>query len=190
MSKNYIKVTYRDIAKMLASALPVENEDFTYKVEEYLDTIKAMTSEQKNALKIAYVFSRKVPRQEREDFFQDLALTLFKANTNQERLAYTIARFDWLNWWKKYRIRQHTSLDSIIESDTGDGITLGELLIGSVEFETKLNGDMDGERLWNKLPDTIKPIIANRLSGKALTSSERNKLNRYVKQYGTSLLLA
>ena len=57
------------------------------------------------ALKVAYVFSRKVPRQEREDLYQDIALAVFKAKTKDERLAYAIARCDWRNWW-----RRHTSL--------------------------------------------------------------------------------
>jgi len=32
MNKQYIEVTYRDIAKMLSSALPVEGEEFGLKV--------------------------------------------------------------------------------------------------------------------------------------------------------------
>ncbi len=185
-----LDIEYRDIAKMLASALPVEGEEFGLKVEDYLRTIKALSSECKTSLKVAYIFSRKVPREEREDLFQDIALAVFKAKTSEEKLAYTIARFDWLDWWRKYTIRQHTSLDSIVESDEGNPVTLGELLVGEVEFEFKMDGKLDAERLWDKLPDTIKPIITQRLIGKALTSSERNKLNRFVKQQGASLLLA
>ena len=63
MQKSYIQVTYRDIAKMLSSALPVEGEGFGDKVEEYLETIKALPREAKLALKVGYIFSRKVPRQ-------------------------------------------------------------------------------------------------------------------------------
>ena len=50
MQKSYIQVTYRDIAKMLSSALPVEGEEFGDKVEEYLETIKALPREAKLAL--------------------------------------------------------------------------------------------------------------------------------------------
>ena len=95
--KDYIEIDYRDIAKMLASALPVEEEDFREVVETYLEIVKALPREARLALKCAYVFSRKVPRQEREDMFQDLAMAIYEAQTKDERLAYAIARCDWLN---------------------------------------------------------------------------------------------
>lgn len=186
---DYLKVTYRDIAKMLASPIPVEGEEFGLKVNEYLAAIKEIPIEAKLALKVAYIFSRKVPREEREDLFQDLTLAVLRANTKEEKLAYTIARLDWLNWWKRYKIRQHTSLDSVVEDDSGNPTTLGEMLVGEVEFENKVNGKMDADRLWDKLPDSIKPIVTNRLLGKALTSSQRVALHRYIKADGYKLLL-
>jgi len=190
MSKEYIKITYRDIAKMLASALPIEGEEFTLQVNQYLKTIMAMPIEHKIALKMAYVFSRKVPRQEREDLFQDIALAVFKAKTKDARLAYAISRCDWQDFWKKFKIRQHYSLDTIVEDDDGNPTKLAELIVGEAEFEAKINGKLDAERIWNKLPELIKPIVTKRLIGKALNSSERNKLNRYIKADGYRLLLA
>jgi len=189
MRKQYLEVTYRDIAKMLASALPVQGQDFGHKVENYLKTIKAMSAEDKTALKVAYIFSRKVPREEREDLFQDIALAVFKAKIKDERLAYAIARCDWQDWWRKYSIRSHYSLDSVTEDEEGNPVTLGELLVGEAEFERKMDGKIEAERIYSLLPDMIKPIIDKRLLGKALNSSERNKLNRYVKADGYKLLL-
>jgi len=183
-------ITYRHIAKMLASALPIDDAEFTVKVNEYLDIIKAMPKEHKAALKAAYIFSRKVPREEKEDLFDELALTLLKAKTKDERLAYAIARCDWRNWWSKYKIRQHYSLDMVIEGDNGDPVTLGETLVGEVEFEHKMNGKIDGERLYQRLPDTIKAIVNKRLIGKALNNTERSQLNRWIKKEGYQLLLA
>jgi len=190
MSKQYIEVTYRDIAKMMSSALPVEGEEFSLKVSETLEAIKSLPQEAKIALKVAYVFSRKVPRQEREDLYQDIALAVFKAKTKDERLAYAIARCDWQNWWRQFKVRQHLSLDSVTEDNDGNPVTLAELLIGETEFELKMDGKMDAERIWDRLPSHIKPIVQNRLLGKALNSSERNKLNRYIKADGLSLILA
>jgi len=190
MSKQYIEVTYRDIAKMMSSALPVEGEEFGLKVAETLQTIKRLPKEAKIALKVAYVFSRKVPRQEREDLYQDIALAVFRAHLKDERLAYAIARCDWKNWWRQFKVRQHLSLDSVTEDNDGNPVTLAELLVGETEFELKMDGKMDAERIWDKLPDNIKPIVQNRLLGKALNSSERNKLNRYIKADGLSLILA
>ena len=190
MQKQYIKVTYRDIAKMMSSALPVEGEEFGLKVAETLQTIKRLPKEAKIALKVAYVFSRKVPRQEREDLYQDIALAVFRAHLKDERLAYAIARCDWKNWWRQYMIRQHTSLDSVTKDNDGNPSTLAELLVGETEFELKMDGKMDAERIWDKLPDNIKPIVQNRLLGKALTRQERNTMNYFVRTRGTQLLLA
>jgi len=58
-------ITYRHVAKMMASALPIKSQGFGLKVEHYLDTIKRLPQEVKTALKSAYIFSRKVPREER-----------------------------------------------------------------------------------------------------------------------------
>jgi len=187
---NYLKVTYRQVATMLASALPVEGEEFGDKVNEYLASIKAMSQESKVALKVAYVFSRKVPREEREDLFQDLALAVLKAKTKDERLAYAIARCDWQNWWRKYMVRQHYSLDTVIEDDTGNPTTMAELLVGEVEFERKMNGKLEAERIWGLLPDKVKPLINKRLIGKALNHTERNTLNYFVRTQGYKLLMA
>jgi len=183
-------ITYRNIATMLAKALPVEDTEFTIKVNEYLEVIKAMPREHKVALKAAYIFSRKVPREEREDLFQELALTLLKHKTKDDKLAYAIARCDWRNWWAKYRIRQHYSLDMVIDSDNGNPITLSEMLVGEVEFERKMDGKLDGQAIWHKLPSNIKAIVSKRLIGKALNNTERSQLSRWIKAQGYQLLLA
>ncbi len=183
------KVTYRNIAKMLASTLPIEAEEFTERVEANLRAIKSLRTEAKTALKSAYIFSRKVPRAEREDLFQDLALAVLKAQTRDEKLAYAIARCDWLNWWKKYKIRQHYSLDTVIEDETGNLQRMGELIVGEVDFEYKLDGKVDAERIWHKLPDNIKTVVKHRLLGKALTNTERSTLSRWIKSKGYQLLL-
>lgn len=190
MSIQLKDITYRHIAVMLTSALPIEGEEFTGKVNEYLDTIKSLPQTAKVALRSAYIFSRKVPREEREDLFQDIALAVLKAKTKDERLAYAIARCDWRDWWAKYKIRQHYSLDSVIEDDDGNPATLGELIVGEAEFERKMDGKLDAQRIWQALPENIKPIVTNRLLGKALTHKERNTLNYWVKTKGYQLLLA
>jgi len=42
MQKTTIKVTYRDLAKMLVKALPIEDEEFGTKVEEYIRMLKCL----------------------------------------------------------------------------------------------------------------------------------------------------
>ena len=188
--KQYLDVTYRDVAKMLASALPVEGEDFRDRVEANLKSIKAMATGDKIALKVAYVFSRKVPREEREDLFQELALAVLKAKTKDEKLAYTIARLDWIDWWRKYRTREHYSLDSVIEDTEGNPTTLANMLVGEVEFERKMDGKLDAQRIFDKLPNDIKPLIERRLMGQPPSkSAERMKLSRWIKSEGYKLLI-
>jgi len=182
-------ITYRHVAKMMASALPIEGQEFSLKIEHYLDTIKRLPQEAKTALKSAYIFSRKVPREEREDLFQDIALAVLKVKTKDERLAYAIARCDWRDFWSKYKIRQHYSLDSVVEDTEGNPVTLGEMLVGETEFERKMDGKLDAERIYNLLPLHIQPIIDKRLIGKALNNSERGILFRYVKAEGYKILL-
>ena len=183
------EVTYRNIAKMLASALPVQGAEFGHKVEQYLTTINQLDIETKNALKSAYIFSRKVPREEREDLFQDIALAVFKAKTKDMKLAYAIARCDWIDFWKRYKIRQHLSLDSVTEDDTGNPVTLAELLVGETEFERKMADKMDADSMYNSLPLNIQPLITKRLLGGRLNNTERSQLNRYIKKDGYKLLL-
>jgi hypothetical protein len=196
MSVELKDLTLRHIAKMMASAIPDHNgkgyqdEQFTGLVEQYLEAIKQLPQEAKVALKSAYIFSHKVPRQEREDLFQDIALAVLKARTQDQRLAYAIARCDWKDWWAKYMVRQHYSLDSVVEDDEGNPATLGELIVGEAEFELKMDGKLDAERIWDKLPANIKSIVDHRLMGQALPASERQTLSRWVRNTGYQLLLA
>ena len=199
-----INVDYRSIAKMMTSALPVEGKEFGRAVNNYLAAIKRLPTPAKLALKSAYIFSRKVPREEQEDLFQDIALAVLKTDTRDAKLAYAVARCDWQDWWRQYKVRQHYSLDTVIDDDEGNPVTMAELLVGEVEFEFKIDGELDAERIWNQLPPDIKPLIQKRLLGKpliserkrgnqktdsALTNTERSRLNRWVHREGYKLLL-
>jgi len=191
--KAHIKVTHRQIAIMLTKALPIEGQEFSDKVEANIKAIQKLKPEARTALKAAYIFSRKVPREEREDFFQELTLSLLKANAKDEKLAYSIARCDWLDFWKRFKVRQHFyagSLDAVVHDQEGNETTVKELLIGECEFEFKMDGKIEAERIYNKLPEDIKPIILKRLASQPLLKAEHNKLNYFVKTRATSLLIA
>jgi hypothetical protein len=182
-------ITHRHVAVMLCKSLPVEGDDFGRKVNEYLEAIKSLPKAARIALRSAYIFSRKVPKQEREDLFQDIAATIWEANIQDEKLAYAVARCDWQDWWKRYSIRQHYSLDTVIEDSEGNPATLAELLVGEAEFERKMNGKLDAHRIWQQLPDKIKPIINRRLLGQVLNPNERKTLSRWIQARGYQLLL-
>jgi hypothetical protein len=184
------EITYRKIAIMLAKHLPLEDEEFKQKVDQLIAEIKKLPKQQRIALRSAYIFSQKAPKEEREDLFQDLILNLLEASPADEKLAYSIARCDWRNWWAKYPLREHYSLDSVIEDEDGEEVTLGELLVGETEFEAKVCGKLDAARIWRSLPKDIKPVIKKRLAGRALTNTERSRLNRWIKREGYQLLIA
>lgn len=177
---NTLNVTYRNIAKMLTSSLPVDGQEYSHKVEEYLQIIKSLPQAQKIALKSAYIFSRKVPKFEREDLFQDLTLELLKAQITDERLAYTVARCDWQDWWKRYTIRQHYSLDKTVMDAEGNQVPFSELLVGEIEWERKIDGDLDGLALWEKLPKWVQELVNKRLTGKGIRGGDRKLLNNWV----------
>lgn len=188
MSVQITDVTFRHVAIMLASAAPVEGEQFSELVEANLKAIKTLPPEQKTALKMAYIFSRKVPRQERQDLFQEIALTLFKAGQSEERLAYAIARCDWRDWWKKYKIRQHFSLDTVIEDEEGNPTTYGDLLVGESEFELKMNGKLDAQRIWDMIPDRLKKVVRARLLGQMVSPFDAMDLREWAVKHSTLLL--
>ena len=175
-----LNVTHRDIAKLFCKALPLDGDDYGTAVNDAVDAINKLTPECKLALKSAYIFSAKVPREEREDMFQTLAMTLIEARVKDEKLAYTIARCDWVNWYKKFKTREHFSIDSVVTGYDGDEVSYSELLVGEAEFEAKMNGDMDGARLYDALPAWVKDIVDKRLSGRSITGGEKHMLNKWV----------
>ncbi len=187
---NTIKVSYRDIAKLLAKSMPLDGEDFGAKVNEYIEVIKALPAPARLALKSAYIFSKKVPREEREDLYQELVMAVLKAQVEDERLAYTICRCDWQNWWAKFKTREQFfggSLNRIIEDADGGIIEAGELLVGEVDFDRRIDGDIDGKALYDQLPSWVKTIVDKRLAGISVTGGEKLMLNKFVNSRPTIL---
>lgn len=179
-----IKVTYRTLAKFLTSTMQLEGEAYREAVEAHLGAIKALPQEQKDMLTAAYIFSRKVPDQEREDVFQELTLALLEIKPDSPRLAYAVARCDWKNWWEKYRRSRlfcDRSLNEKLTDEQGNVAEMGELLAGEVEWEIKKNGELDARALWEKIPDTIKPIVLKRQARRPLTDAERQRFSRFMR---------
>lgn len=164
-----------------------EVADYGERVEGMIDAIRRLSPENRAALKAAYIFSRKCLAVEREDLFQELMLKLLECKAPTEALAYTIARCDWRDWWKRYRTRKlwdGQSLNSVVDCDGGDGTEYGELLVGTVEYDRLVDGHIDGQALFDKLPDYIKRIVAKRLTGQGITGGDRIMLDKYVAKSG------
>lgn len=162
------------------------------------------------AVEAAYVFSRKAPVAEREDLFQELVLAVLDSGTDNPAWAYTIARRDWQDFWRKYNTRDHFYggyLSDTITNSDGEETELAELLVGEVEFERKQLDKLDAQSKWAQIPADIQKLVLKRLQGKPLgaprqrkggrpkltnrlDNTERSRLNRWVKSEGFKLLIS
>lgn len=204
------QASYQQIAKAAIGGPNFEDDG------QYIGLVKSTTRElgelganAKLAVEAAYVFSRKVPADERQDLFQELVLAVIDSGTENPAFAYTIARRDWQDWWRKYKVHsqyyQGYLSDVIVNSD-GEETELAELLVGEVEFEQRQIDKLDGERLWQQIPEQIQVLISKRLQGKplgaprnrksgrpkssgSLNDTERQRLNRWAKTEGYRLLI-
>lgn len=182
-----LRVTSRQIAKLLVRNLP----DNAGKVDEYTKVIETMPEESKLALQSAYIFSSKVPPEERGDMFQELFCQVLEAFNKQKvtdieqvkhAFAYTAGKFRLWNWEQKRKRRQKHfggSLNEVITDEDGNEIELIDTLIGENDFEDKLIATLEAQRIWDELPDTIKPIIKKKLRGEPLLVKEQSKLERF-----------
>ncbi len=134
------------------------------------------------------------PHQEREDAAQNLSLQLLQARPDNPKHAFGICRKATAYWWRQYAVRQHYSLDYVLENDEGDRLgELADFVSGCFQYELTVDyvdGKLDGESLWKRLPELIRPIISKRLTGKRLSDAERQRLHRWVKADGVTMLLA
>ena len=144
----------------------------------------------KNLENILGHFARRTPSQERADLVELLTLTLLEANPNNPAHCFGICKRRHAMWYRHYTIRQHYSLDACLEDDTlaEQERGLREFLAGCVEYEAIWNGQLDGEALWAKLPEAIKPIVMKRMIGKRTSNTERSTLNRWLKREGWAVL--
>jgi hypothetical protein len=184
------RVSHRDIAKMLVYAMPIKfsPDEFLQCVEDNIKAIQDMPKESRIALKMGYLFSSRVPRDEREDFMQELSLKLIELKCPDEKLAYTIARCDWVDWWRRYAKKEatYTSLEAMLETREGEGqneAILADLTTGAMEYETR--EDCKAKRILDAMSQTeagkrMLMIGAKRLQGLALTHAERQALCSWI----------
>ena len=128
------------------------------------------------------------PNAEREDGLQTMALALLENLPGTPGLAFAVCRGRNLDWWKSNSYRNHYSLDWSPDYDDSSGVTLAEAMAGVVEWEFKIDGLIDGQRLWDKLPGRIQEIIRQRLLGQRLKGADRTYLHRFAKENGQLLL--
>lgn len=133
------------IANWLAVNLPIYDsghiQGMDETAKEYKAKIDAMPKHAQRALKFAYMFCHKVPRQDSEDLFQELALALLEQGKTPECNQYIVARRVWVDWWRKWYTKQNNevSLAFDVEDATSqklgiNDVLLSELVDGSTEM--------------------------------------------------------
>ena len=181
-----IKVTDRQIAKILVRALPLDDEELAGKVEEYTRAIEAMPQNQRLALRSAYIFASKVPKEEQEDMFQELATAILENGTNSEALAYTIAQNDFRDWIEKRQTRKRRlagSLNEVKADKDGHEVELIDTLIGEADFEDKVIARVEAQRIYRQLPHDIKLIVKKLYRGEKLLPKEQSRIYDYREAY-------
>ena len=187
-----------------------DNDDqFIALVADASKAIDKLNINAKLAIQTAYIFSRKVPTNERQDLFQELLAAVLASGTEKLAFAYAIVRRDWQNWYKTYKLHsQYYSgyLSETITNSDGEETELAELLVGEVEFERKQIDKLDAQSLWHQIPTDIQSLVIKRLQGKPLGTSrsrkggrpkqsqtldntERSRLNRWIQREGYKLLI-
>jgi len=181
------KATYQQISKAAMVSDGFDKDDsFIELVKNTAKEIEGLGINAKLAIEAGYIFSRKVPQEERQDLFQELVTAILESGTEDAAFAYTIARRDWQNWWSKYALHSQFYegyLSDTLTNSDGDETELAELLIGEVEFENKQIDKLDAKQLWQQIPADIQKLVTT------LNDTERKRLNRWVKTEGYKLLI-
>lgn len=179
-----MRVTYRQIAKILVRGLPLNDNEIASKIEEYTRAIEAMPEQARFALQSAYIFSSKVPPKEREDFFQELVCAVLEMNTKDEAYGYMKARGIWLDRVEGFAQREGShkkkhhkvsSLNEVIVLDNQE-VELGDRIIGADDLEDKVIERIEAQRIYRELPRHIKLIVKKRFRGEPLSKREKQQL--------------
>jgi DNA-directed RNA polymerase specialized sigma24 family protein len=191
-----MRVSYRSIAKILARGMPIEGQEYSDKIEEYIRILKRMPNENQQALKASFIFSCLAPKRDQQDLFQELvAVTLTELARYNGRIkdveafCYTVAQHKWKTLYrnKKRRLKVlnggFISLNTPVQNVDGKERELQDSIAGEIEFESELISKVDCKAVLDKIPDRIRAIAEKRLlHGETLSSSEFNILWRYRKQ--------
>jgi len=184
-----MRVTYRQIAKILVRALPLDDEELDNKIEEYTRAIEAMPEQARFALQSAYIFSSKVPPKEREDLFQDIVCAVLrkKKSNDDGSVAYVTGRGKWLDRLpppperRCHKKKHHptSSLNEVIADDNGHKVELIDTLVGEANLEDKVIERIEAQRIYRELPRHIKLLVKKRFRRERLSHREKDILSLY-----------
>lgn len=203
------QASYQTIAKAaIGGANFADDKAYMALIQSTRKSFENLTPNGQLAIEAAFVFSRKVPQNERQDLFQELLTAVLASGTENAAFAYAIVRRDWQNWYSSYKLHSQFYQGYLSETITdaeGQETELAELLVGEIEFERRQIDKLDAQKLWLQIPKHIQKLVLKRVLGKplgtqrkragqpklakALDSTERSILNRWVQSEGSKLLI-
>jgi hypothetical protein len=130
-------------------------------------------------------YGRKSPPGEFADAVQAITLEWLTERPANARLANTIARTTIIDYWRKWRIRQHNGIESSLDGTT-EIHQLQEALVAGVAWELQSDGALDCESITRRMPDRIRGIIQHRLDGRKLETADRTFLHRWIRSDGAA----
>lgn len=131
---------------------------------------------------------RHVPYQERRDVLQSLCLALMQESPANIKLAFAVCRGLTCNWWDAYHIRQHIGLETPVYGAEGEVTELGNTFTAVCQYE-RIEGDIDGALLWDRLPKDIRRIVNLKLTNpKRLTLADKRTLAQFATRNGHLLM--
>jgi DNA-directed RNA polymerase specialized sigma24 family protein len=116
----------RKLAKALAKGLPVEGAAFGEHVDRIEHEVKALPKVQKTTLTLAYMFSAKVPHQERDDVSQEIITACFESGQAEESHLYMVARRTWVEWLRRWYTRQQYELGVDFDAVVAERLGINE----------------------------------------------------------------
>jgi hypothetical protein len=129
----------RKLAKALAKGLPVEGAAFGEHVDRIEHEVKALPKVRKTTLTLAYMFSAKVPRQERDDVSQEIILACLESGQTEESHLYIVARHTWAVWFKRWYTRQQYELGIDFDKVVAERLGVNEPKLNEL---CNMSGDM------------------------------------------------
>ena len=129
----------RKLAKALAKGLPVEGAAFGEHVDRIEHEVKALPKVRKTTLTLAYMFSAKVPRQERDDVSQEIITACFESGQTEESHLYVVARNTWIEWLRRWYTRQQYELGVDFDAVVAERLGINEPKLNDL---CNVSGDM------------------------------------------------
>ena len=130
-------------------------------------------------------YGRKAPPGEFADAVQAITLEWLTERPANARLANVIARTTIIDYWRKWRIRQHNGIESSLDG-TSQLHELQEALVSGVAWELQSDGAMDCDNITRLMPDRIRGIVQQRLDGAKLETADRVYLHRWIQTDGAA----